>query len=139
MPNKWLLGKGSVSPLFSDEQEPDRCHDTGKGGHMSPTERFTKDNDHEHPEDAQRQGFLNDLKLARAPTAGIADPVCGHGKRIFDKRQPPTNCNHNADWSRRRNVRAALQMPVPCDRHEDVGKQQQRDNWHYELSIAAQS
>ena len=59
----------------------------------------------------------------------MSDTIRRHLETIFDEGNPPTRQNHNPQ----RRV-FVLEMPIPGDRHEDVGYGQQGDCLHGLLS-----
>ena len=75
----------------------------------------------ERDENDERYGFLKNLQLRKRQLCR-PDPIRGNHERVLEQCDAPAHHHCNVPFS----VAEIAQVPVPCERHENVGNDEER-------------
>ena len=119
-------------PLLQ-KYEKDSHDKTEKGREMIPLDRLPfEKKGYDYSEYRQWNGFLNDLQLhdiERTAVAGKAEAVRRDLGAIFEECQSPWQKNHKDNRPSGRNFHfLKLEMPIPGERHENIGRNKQQNS-----------
>ena len=114
------------------EDEVHRQDEADEGRQVIPMQRLTLEEQRgEHGEDDERDDLLDDLELhqrERAAVAREADAVGRNLAGILEERDAPREEDDGKQRPMGGNLHLLqLQVPIPSERHEDVGHDQQKD------------
>lgn len=93
---------------------------------MVPSERLAQKGDREQGKDYQRDHFLRDLELCSAKAVmPVAPTVCRNLQAVLEEGNPPTG-----QYGQPHRPALDLQVPIPGEGHEDIGKNKQNNGPH---------
>ena len=100
------------------------CHDESKASSMLPVQRFAQIPDGKHRKNGEGDDFLHGLELCGREMT-MAEAIGGHLTAILEQGDAPAD----EDDGPQRCI-LELQMPIPRERHKDIGHQQQTNGGH---------
>lgn len=111
--------------MLFQEGEEDSEDEAGESDEVVPVDglplEYEQDDDGENSEG---NDFLDDLeldKIERTAVLAVADTVGGDGQTVLEKSYAPREKDDQDERPSGRNLHfTQFEMPIPCERHEDV-------------------
>ena len=116
--------EGTGEMLFQEGEE-DGEDEEGESDEVVPVDGLPlEDEQDDDGEDREGDDFLDDLELdevERASVLGVTDAVGGDGQAVLEESYAPREQDDQDERPSGRNLHfTQFEMPVPCERHEDV-------------------
>jgi hypothetical protein len=109
-----------AGPVYP-EDEIDRAHEAKRRPDVIPLEPLAHVEHGERREDGERDHLLQDLQLGERDAGAVAEAIGRDLEQVLEERDAPAHERGDVPRARLQ----VLQVPVPRERHEKVGRGQQ--------------
>ncbi len=102
-------------------------YDESKTDQIVPFEFFFEIDDGEGRENHKSDDFLHGLELCCSKLT-MTYSVCRDLETVFEKSDSPA-----CQYDKEQGAAFELQMTIPCDGHEDIGSDEKKDGFHFDI------